>query len=328
MKHVKLITLLLAAGLTACSSDDGTETPPAPRRMTVEVTENPFIDSETGSRISLSPLRRAPEKTLSHLSKFWMSYLNNGGVDECVFEQKGNVWEGTQTWPSGSDSIDFYAYTGGGNPEGPNTVAVFEYNGGNPYITFDVEQFADKQHDLLVAYTRTSYTDENSKVSLTFAHACAAVQFKIGQSQALSEKGVTFTKIALVGVYNRGDFYYNINKGEVTPTWTNLLFYPEGETPIYTLNDVAPINIPQTPTSNEGALLFPSNNSDDYLFMIPQSHGNAKIRIDYTLNEGSSSTSHRKEIGLDNINWQAINWQAGYVYTINIRLGTKTLGIK
>jgi len=296
MKHVQLITLLLAAGLAACSSDDGTETPPAPRSMTVEVTENPFIDSETGSRISLSPLRKAAATTTSTLGSFSMSYT---GLYKYDFTKANGKWgPTTYSWPVENESaaIDFYAYTN-------NTGVTFDYNNDNPYITFTVDELAPNQHDLLVAHTQTSFTTSKGKVSLEFDHACAAVQFYIGQSNALSQKGLVYSSIALSGVYDTGEYHYNVNE---TPDWKEL-----SGNATYTLESSSNILIPITPTTNEGA----DKLSCDHLFMIPQNHSNAKIIIKFS--RPNSTDTETAEISLGDI-----NWQAGYEYTVKVRLGT------
>ncbi len=267
MKHVKLITLLLAAGLTACSSDDGTETPPAPRRMTVEVTENPFIDSETGSRISLSPLRRAAQTTTETLKAFRMNYTTDFQYDFTKNPNTGN-WEPPTTdpnsveysWPSNvldDTSIDFYAHT-------QNDGVTFKYTNGEPYITFNVDEDASEQHDLLVAHTKTSYTDAKGKVCFTFDHACAAVLFNFGQSRALYDENVTFTKIALVGVYNQGDCFYKYVDNELKPTWNNL---SGADKSIYTLKETTDIVIPYSTKEHVGACPL---KGCGYLFMIPK----------------------------------------------------------
>ena len=314
MKHVKLITLLLAAGLTACSSDDGTETPPAPRRITVEVTENPFIDSETGSRISLSPLRRADATTTSSLNDFSMSYFYKDNLYKYDFTKTSGKWEPTTySWPAENDElVDFYAYTGDKGHMDEPANGNFQYNSGNPYITFDVDQNASTQHDLLVAHTKTSYKADGGKVCFTFDHACAAVQFRIGQSQALSKEGVAFTKIALVGVYNKGDYYYYHVDDEFKPTWDNL---SGAENSIYTLESGSSISIPVSQTKHQGARPLTCG----YLFMIPQSLYTAKLLIEYSYNSNNyyypipmAQTSDDK-------------WEAGVEYTINVRLGSELL---
>lgn len=311
MKHVQLITLLLAAALTACSSDDGTETPPASHLMTVEVTENPFIDSETGSRISLSPLRKADATTTSSLDEFSMNYMDLYKYD---FTKANGKWgPTTYSWPVENESaaIDFYAYTGNIGYIAEKNKWIFHYESTNPYISFSVDQNASTQHDLLVAHTKTSYKADGGKVCFTFDHACAAVQFRIGQSHALYNN-VTFTKIALVGVYNQGDCFYKYVDDEFKPTWDNL---SGAENSIYTLESGSSISIPVSQTKHQGARPLTCG----YLFMIPQSLYTAKLLIEYSY----KSNNYYYDIPMAQTSDDKL--EAGVEYTINVRLGSELL---
>ncbi|MDO4200828.1 MAG: fimbrillin family protein [Bacteroidales bacterium] len=144
-----------------------------------------------------------------------------------------------------------------------------------------------------------AYSDAGGRVSLSFNHACAAIQFKIGQSKTLANKSVTFKSITLVDVNNSGKYYYN-----QTPAWQE-----QSGNAYYTLEDASSIPIPVSTKTHDNARLL----NCGCLFMIPQAHSNAKIRIKY-------NTEKTADIPLDNI-----NWEAGKLYTISIRLGTKTI---
>ena len=150
-----------------------------------------------------------------------------------------------------------------------------------------------------VEIQQIAYSDAGGRVSLSFNHACAAIQFKIGQSKTLAYKSVTFNSITLVDVNNSGKYYYN-----QTPAWQE-----QSGNAYYTLEDASSIPIPISTKTNEGARSL----SCGCLFMIPQAHSNAKIRIKY-------NTDKTAEILLGDI-----NWEAGKLYTISIRLGTKTI---
>ncbi len=150
-----------------------------------------------------------------------------------------------------------------------------------------------------VEIQQIAYSDAGGRVSLSFNHACAAIQFKIGQSKTLANKSVTFKSITLVDVNNSGKYYYN-----QTPAWQE-----QSGNAYYTLEDASSIPIPVSTKTNEGARSL----SCGCLFMIPQAHSNAKIRIKY-------NTDKTAEILLGDI-----NWEAGKLYTISIRLGTKTI---
>ena len=150
-----------------------------------------------------------------------------------------------------------------------------------------------------VEIQQIAYSDAGGRVSLSFNHACAAIQFKIGQSKTLANKSVTFKSRTLVDVNNSGKYYYN-----QTPAWQE-----QSGNAYYTLEDASSIPIPVSTKTNEGARSL----SCGCLFMIPQAHSNAKIRIKY-------NTDKTAEILLGDI-----NWEAGKLYTISIRLGTKTI---
>ena len=150
-----------------------------------------------------------------------------------------------------------------------------------------------------VEIQQIAYSDAGGRVSLSFNHACAAIQFKIGQSKTLANKSVTFKSRTLVDVNNSGKYYYN-----QTPAWQE-----QSGNAYYTLEDASSIPIPVSTKTNEGARSL----SCGCLFMIPQAHSNAKIRIKY-------NTDKTAEIPLG-----TINWEAGKLYTISIRLGTKTI---
>lgn len=150
-----------------------------------------------------------------------------------------------------------------------------------------------------VEIQQIAYSDAGGRVSLSFNHACAAIQFKIGQSKTLANKSVTFKSITLVDINNSGKYYYN-----QTPAWQE-----QSGNAYYTLEDASSIPIPVSTKTNEGARSL----SCGCLFMIPQAHSNAKIRIKY-------NTDKTAEILLGDI-----NWEAGKLYTISIRLGTKTI---
>lgn len=317
MKYIKLMALLLAVGLTACSAEDETERGLLPeessnlkqrphisddsqaqRLIIVEVEENPLTDISAPEGEKMET--RATATTASTLAAFSMNYQRGNKYD---FSKEGTMWTTDFSWPvsvENYEKIDFYAYTHG----------TFYYNEGNPYLNFTVDELAPNQYDLLVAehkqisYNEVKDSEGKAHVSLSFNHACAAVQFKIGQSQTLANKSVTFKSIALVGVYNSGNYYYNQN-----PAWQGLLSVSGDGEAIYTLEDATSITFPVSTKTHEGARAL----SCGCLFMIPQAHSNAKIRIGYD----SDKTA---DISLGDI-----NWEAGKLYTISIRLGTKTI---
>ncbi|MBR6973803.1 MAG: fimbrillin family protein [Bacteroidaceae bacterium] len=310
MKHIKLMALLLAVGLTACSSDDEVERGLLPedssnlkqrplfsddsqaqRLIIVEVEETPMTDTSAPEEEKMET--RATATTTSTLAAFSMNCQGNKD-NKYDFTKTGTEWSSFY-WPGSVENderIDFYAYTGG----------TFNYNSDNPYLTFTVAEDASNQHDLLVAeHKQIAYNDAGGRVSLSFNHACAAIQFKIGQSQTLANKSVTFKSITLVGVYNSGKYYYN-----QTPAWQ---VQEQSGDAYYTLEDATSIEVPFSTKTHDGARWLDCG----CLFMIPQAHSNAIIRIGYNTNKTAD------------ISLGPINWEAGKLYTISIRLGTNTI---
>ena len=220
--------MLAATGLMACSSDDKNDVKEEPRLMIVDVQGITRGDAPT---------------TTATLSSFSMNYLQGNKYN---FAKAGETWS-TNTWPGGvggDQKIDFYAYTGG----------TFNYNGGNPYVSFTVEETVASQHDLLVAeHKQISFNDASGHVSLLFDHACAAVLFTVQITNTLHTnlKGdLTVNSIILNNVSSQGDYSYS------SKTWSNV-----STSRYYTLTNGA---ITVTTTPQEVA--------QGYLYMIPQTH--------------------------------------------------------
>ena len=272
--------MLAATGLMACSSDDKNDVKEEPRLMIVDVQGITRGDAPT---------------TTATLSSFSMNYLQ-GNKYNFAKTEPGETWD-TKEWPSvGTDQkIDFYAYTRG----------TFNYNEGNPYVSFTVEETVANQHDLLVAeHKQISYNDAGGHVSLLFDHACAAVLFTVQITNKLRTQlggDLTVKSIVLKKVIKTGDYYYN------TGAWT--------------INDVNDNYAEYTVTN--GAITVtttPQEVAQGYLYMIPQTHEangteGTYLEINYTKgNEDKQAT-----IPL------AIDWKAGESYPINIKLGTTTI---
>lgn len=268
--------MLAATGLMACSSDDKNDVKEEPRLMIVDV---------------LGTTRAGSPTTTATLSSFSMNYLQSNKYD---FTKTKETWS-TNAWPDGvggDQKIDFYAYTGG----------TFNYNGGNPYVSFTVEETVASQHDLLVAeHKQISYNDAAGHVSLLFDHACAAVLFTVQISNTLHDKldgDLTVNRIILRNVSSQGDYSYS------SKTWSNV-----SNSNYYTLTNGA---ITVTTTPQEVA--------QGYLYMIPQTHEadgttGTYLEINYT----TGNVAKQATIPL------AIDWKAGESYPINIKLGTTTI---
>ena len=274
--------------LAACGdNDDAVTTPvepaPTPRLLTVEVSENPMQDNEASAR---EMKRTAAATTTATLSSFTMNYTDAWYNN---FTKTGGTWS-TADWPYGvneNTKIDFYAYNAGS----------FQWNSGTPYVSFTMDEDAFSQKDLLVAtHKQISYNDAKGKVSLTFDHACAAVQFQICQTKTVTEQKHSFTinSVVLKNVHKDGDYNYD-----------------SGWTLGSNLTDLTLTN--STITLTTAYQLLPCQ----WLFLIPQSQDGIQLEIKYTVDEGAEKTKILN-VGTD-------SWEQGKQYTVNIRVGSSFL---
>lgn len=274
--------------LAACGDNDDAvpipiEPTPSPRLLTVEVSENPMQDNEASARVMN---RTAAATTTASLSSFTMNYTDAWYNN---FTKTGGTWS-TADWPYGvneNTKIDFYAYNAGS----------FQWNSGTPYVSFMMDEDAFSQKDLLVAtHKQISYNDAKGKVSLTFDHACAAVQFQICQTKTVTEQKHSFTinSVVLKNVCKNGDYYYD-----------------SGWTLGSNLTDLTLTN--STITLTTAYQLLPCQ----WLFLIPQSQDGIQLEIKYTVDEGAEKTKILN-VGTD-------SWEQGKQYTVNIRVGSSFL---
>lgn len=282
----KLLFLFSVIALAACGdSDDGVNTPPdvpSPRLLTVEVGENPMQDESASAR---EMTRTAAATTTASLSSFTMHYTNEWSK---TFEKTGDTWS-TATWPgSGTDTIgndkklDFYAHDGG----------TFNWNSGNPYVVFKMDNNPFEQKDFLVAtHKNISFNDNQGKVSLTFDHACAAVQFKVYKEV---DTDYTVNSIILKGMKNQANYSYSTGWG--TPGYSTD--WADETKRYYTLTE-------SDITVTTEMKLLPCK----WLFFIPQAKDGIQIVINY-------NTDKQKILTLS-----SGTWEAGKKYTINIRIG-------
>lgn len=274
--------------LAACGDNDDAvpipiEPTPSPRLLTVEVSENPMQDNEASARVMN---RTAAATTTASLSSFTMNYTDAWYNN---FTKTGGTWS-TADWPYGvneNTKIDFYAYNAGS----------FQWNSGTPYVSFMMDEDAFSQKDLLVAtHKQISYNDAKGKVSLTFDHACAAVQFQICQTKTVTEQKHSFTinSVVLKNVHKDGDYNYD-----------------SGWTLGSNLTDLTLTN--STITLTTAYQLLPCQ----WLFLIPQSQDGIQLEIKYTVDEGAEKTKILN-VGTD-------SWEQGKQYTVNIRVGSSFL---
>ena len=275
--------------LAACGDNDDAvpipiEPTPSPRLLTVEVSENPMQDNEASARVMN---RTAAATTTATLSSFTMNYTDAWYNN---FTKTGGTWS-TADWPYGvneNTKIDFYAYNAGS----------FQWNSGTPYVSFTMDEDAFSQKDLLVAtHKQISYNDAKGKVSLTFDHACAAVQFQICQTKKVTDEGKNFiiNSVVLKNVCKNGDYYYD-----------------SGWTLGSNLTDLTLTN--STITLTTAYQLLPCQ----WLFLIPQSQDGIQLEIKYTVGKGGEEKTKVLNVGTD-------SWEQGKQYTVNIRVGSSFL---
>ena len=275
--------------LAACGDNDNAvpipiEPTPSPRLLTVEVSENPMQDNEASARVMN---RTAAATTTATLSSFTMNYTDAWYNN---FTKTGGTWS-TADWPYGvneNTKIDFYAYNAGS----------FQWNSGTPYVSFTMDEDAFSQKDLLVAtHKQISYNDTKGVVSLTFDHACAAVQFQICQTKKVTDEGKNFiiNSVVLKNVHKDGDYYYD-----------------SGWTLGSNLTDLTLTN--STITLTTAYQLLPCQ----WLFLIPQSQDGIQLEIKYTIDGGAEEKTKVLNVGTG-------NWEQGKQYTVNIRVGSSFL---
>ena len=278
----KQIMLLLATAtlFAACGGSDDEAVTPAPqpqqpRMLTVEVSERP-MQTEGGAK---APRRAGVATTTETLNTFTMCGDNKDWT--ATITKTDGKW--TTSWPGGdiSKKWNFYAY---------NVGNEFVWNGGDPYVSFTMEEEVANQKDFLVAKTAEakSYNETGGKISLTFDHACAAVQFYVFKEEDAS---YVVKEIQLLHVKKQGSYSFNRN------SWNDDLSNPTDFT--LTTGEI-------TPTSTK--LLLPKR----WLYVIPQSKVGMQLQIKYTKDGGTETT---KLIDLKG------SWAAGYQYTVNIKIG-------
>ena len=292
MKSKKQMILLLATAtlFAACGGNDDEAVTPAPqpqqpRMLTVEVSERP-MQTEGGAK---APRRAGAATTTETLNTFTMCGDNKDWT--ATLTKTDGKW--TTSWPRVDDSKkwNFYAYNVGSENE-------FVWNGGDPYVSFTMEKEVANQKDFLVAKTAEakSYNETGGKISLTFDHACAAVQFFVYKEESST---YVVKEIMLLNVYKQGNYYFNDN------SWKNLSTPPEFPGFTLTTGDI-------TLTSDDITLDKKKLLPKGWLYVIPQSKVGMQLQIIYTKNGGTETT---KLIDLSG------SWAAGNQYTVNIKIG-------
>ena len=293
MERQKIILLLFAVCLfAACSNEDEPINPP----LVIRVTENPMTDATAPNNVA----RRGQVVDNTNFSAFTMRYGNEDTYTYTV-TKSGSTWSTTPTSsPSGTNT--FYAFSAG----------TFNWNGGSPYLHFDVDASVAPQKDLVVAKTAPITGNE---VDLSFNHICSAVQFKICKTAAMADYVITVTTFDLCNVVNQGDYYFNTEAWSLGSSKTN-----------YTLN-TAPITLGTEATDLNLA------SGSEYLFMIPQtldawdktdissSPTGCYLRLDCTIQKGGN---YVKGYAKNNDAYLPIRgtWEKGKKYIITLNVGT------
>lgn len=288
----KQIMLLLATAtlFAACGGNDDEAVTPAPqpqqpRMLTVEVSERP-MQTEGGAK---APRRAGDATTTKTLTSFTMCGDNNEW--SATLTKTDGKW--TTSWPGidKSKKWNFYAYNVGNESK-------FNWNEGYPEVSFTMEKEVANQKDFLVAKTvvAKSYNETGGKISLTFDHACAAVQFFV-----YKEESATYVvkEIKLLNVKKQGSYSFKYN------SWNNLS--TPTDFPDFTLT-TGDITLTSDDITLDKKKLLPNG----WLYVIPQSKDDMKLQITYT-KDGVAKTP--KLIGLSG------SWAAGYQYTVNIKIG-------
>ena len=281
-----------------------------PRPLVFEVSQNDF-DSPNKAP-ARERMQRSPELTMDNFDNFFINWAfgrQSGSQTTSVTYRNGH-WESENAqWPSNAyddDNVDFYAYNTGD----------FQNNlqGGDDYpcITVEVDQFADRQTDLLVAKNSDCYDNCDGHVFLGFAHACAAVQLKICKTQKLKDYDVTVNSVTLCNIKSKGRYHFK------TETWSDL-----GVDSYFTMTAYNP--------EGTGGLLIDTEakwlaQEGEYLFLIPQSLTawdkndaelkNTYIKINCTISKGDFTFSGDAYIPF------GANLEKGKIHSFVINMGT------
>lgn len=299
--------------------------------LLIEVSETTLTDPEaSGANSGMAGAFKAPIVTKTSLSQFYLNgyWSQSGKINPSYVSQTdNNKWVANNTWPSGiSDDTDvhFYAYANvDGNPS--STPFYYgDYSGGySPFLYFIVDENAEQQKDLLVAHQTAK--SKNKTVHFHFTHPCAALQFAICKTKALTNFSIQVDRIILHNIYSRGYYHFNTDSWDVDtdefPSNFTLLAYQNNTPGIDVKTEVS-----STDRTNS---IFLGNGEDDYMFFIPQtikgwSGGSvadtdgAYIEIRCSIIKGNKNYA---EGGAVYVPFSAV-LEKGFIHRFNIRMGT------
>lgn len=219
--------------MAACSNDDNSETTSQKRPLVITVTETPMNDESAAARTAT----RGTIVDNTNFSSFGMRYGNEDTHAYTVTKSAG-VWSTFPAYgPEGTNT--FYAFSNG----------TFQWNGGNPYINFTVDETINAQKDLVVAKSEPITGNE---VSLSFKHVLSAAQFEICKTAAMDDYTIVVNSVELCNVVYQGDYYYGTNSWTLSSNKTN---YSLTNTSFTLSKEAQPLNLAS---------------GNEYLFMVPQ----------------------------------------------------------
>lgn len=234
MKKAKILLFLLSGVsiFTACSSDDESAPISEKRPLIINVTETPMDDES-------SEARTATRGTIVDnlvFNQFHMCYGGDGTYDYTV-TKSDRTWTADHYAPDGTNT--FYAFSDG----------TFNWNSGDPYINFSVDENIANQKDFVVA---KSAPITGNDVSLSFNHVLSAAQFEICKTPGMADYTIEVNRVELCNVVKVGDYKYGTNSWTLSSNKTK-----------YTLNT-------STFTLSSKVTALDLASGTEYLFLIPQ----------------------------------------------------------
>lgn len=334
MKHHFILLALPLVCMMACTSnEDIKEAVDEPADMgkpiRIEVSEIPLTDPEAGT----SSTSRAPIYTKETLSAFYYNgyWSRNGKLNPSYVTRTDNnsKWETTGSWPSGvSDDTDIHFYAFANVDNSPSPFYYGDYsNGYSPFLYFMVDQYSEDQKDLLVATQTAKPKDET--VYFYFTHPCAALQFAICKTKALTYFEIMVEKIVLHNIYSSGYYYFDTKEWVVDtddfPSDFTIFEYNNNSHGRLTINT----EVSSTDRSNS---IFLGKDEADYMFFIPQTvlpwesgkfseSDGAYIEIVCSIKKNGLEYADNGSVYIP----FAATLNKGYIHRFNIRMGTSLM---
>lgn len=302
MKYLNYITgLTLIAALAACSSDDDIANPTAGGNLisfktTLNTTRSPRIDAIT----SLDSLR------LTGWQYADGTYFKNVTPESFFYDAHVAVAsDGTATtkysWPNNGNRLSFFAYGPSDIQKQGLTPTTAQRNAGPASFQYVVPADLANQRDLIVGSVHNISANGSGSVAMTLKHALTAVQIVIGPDS----KAVTWDKIEVQNVQNRGTFVMDTTTSTTNINWTGL-----SGSATYTL----------TPNVTEGTQGYVFCGNETSLLLLPQTLS-AQTRIAVTFTD--NGTPHTEYVTPTNLTWEAgkiVTYQLSVTSLYELRL--------